>query len=172
MRPAAGIPMHPEPGAEHRVWAAGGFPCRCTETSGDASPAWRERSLNVLLRADPLSRVSKNSDGTELRWALEGNVTHVLPSAQAESEELEAAAQSEPPEGSMTRCLGMLPTSGSVGGGTRASPCPSQRPQSCLRRGHSLGSSPVCPFHRAPPLPAFPAAREMTDRCQSKPGSC
>lgn len=49
----------------------------------------------MLLRADPLSRVSKNSDSTEPRWALEGNVTHVLPSAQAKSEELEATTQNE-----------------------------------------------------------------------------
>ena len=73
-------------------------PAAAHRRRGDASPAWREYSLNVLLRADPLSRVSKNSDGTELRWALEGNVTHVLPSARAKSDELEAAAKNEPPE--------------------------------------------------------------------------
>lgn len=38
MRPAAGVPVHPEPGGERRVWAAGGFPSRRTETSGGHEP--------------------------------------------------------------------------------------------------------------------------------------
>lgn len=63
------------------VWLPVAFPATARGRQGDVSPAWQVYSLNVLLRADLLSRVSKNSDGTELSWALEGNVTHVLPSA-------------------------------------------------------------------------------------------
>lgn len=45
MRPTAGLPTHPEPGGERRVWAAGNFPSRRMETSGGMQ-AWRGKSFH------------------------------------------------------------------------------------------------------------------------------